>query len=191
MNRDLTGVLLAAGASTRLGQPKQLIEINGVPMVAQAAQLMLEHCPAGVIVVTGAHASETEACLRNLQVEVIKNENWASGMASSIACGVMAFAGNTDAVLLMLCDQPRIQSTDLQQLVSTWRRQPEQICASAYNDTLGVPAIFPASCRYELSNLKADVGAQRLIRSAESISIVEMPNAGFDVDTPEHLDKLL
>lgn len=187
---NIAGVLLAAGASSRLGQPKQLVNYNGVPLVGHAASQALEYCDAGLTVVTGAHHDEVLTALGNLPVRVVESPSWREGIGSSIRQGVTFVAPDVRAILLMVCDQPAVSSRDLRRLVEAWTCRPELVAAAGYAGTRGVPAIFPSNMREELLGLNGDHGAKKIIDAAEYVSVVEMPNASFDVDTPDHLDKL-
>jgi molybdenum cofactor cytidylyltransferase len=187
---NIAGVLLAAGTSSRLGQPKQLVDYNGVSLVCHAARHALGYCDAGLTVVTGAHHDEVLAALGNLPVRVVGNPGWREGIGSSIRQGVQSVAPDVRAILLMVCDQPMVNSRDLRRLLEAWKCRPGFVAASAYAGTKGVPAIFPSGLRKELLNLNGDHGAKKIIDAADDVSVVEMPNASFDVDTPDHLDKL-
>ena len=187
---NIAGVLLAAGASSRLGQPKQLVNYNGMPLVCHAASQALEYCDAGLTVVTGAHHDEVLTALGNLPVRVVESPSWREGIGSSIRQGVTFVAPDVRAILLMVCDQPAVSSRDLRRLVEAWTCRPEFVAAAGYAGTRGVPAIFPSSMREELLGLDGDYGAKKIIDAAEYVSVVEMPNASFDVDTPDQLDKL-
>jgi len=189
-NSNIAGVLLAAGGSSRLGQPKQLLIYNGVPLVYHAASLALDYCDAGLTVVTGACHDEIVAALDRLPVGVVYNPGWLEGIGSSIRRGVASVDPGARAILLMVCDQPSITAEDVRNLVHTWKRNPDCVTAAEYAGTRGVPAIFPCSLRQRLLGLKGDRGAKKIIDAAADISVVDMPNALFDVDTPDHLGKL-
>ena len=189
-NPNLVGVLLAAGASSRLGQPKQLVNYNGVPLVCHAVSQALGFCDAGLTVVTGACHDDVFTALDHLPVRVVFNSGWPEGIGSSIRQGVTSVGPDVCAILLITCDQPAISSHDLRNLVNAWKCRPDRVAAAGYAGTTGVPAIFPSSFRKELQGLNGDRGAKNIIDAAEDVSVVDMPNALFDVDTPDHLDKL-
>ncbi len=189
-NPNLAGVLLAAGASSRLGQPKQLVNYNGVPLVCHAVSQALGFCGAGLTVVTGACHDDVAAALDHLPVRAVFNSGWPEGIGSSIRQGMTTVGPDVRAILLMVCDQPAISSHDLRNLVNAWKCRPDRVAAAGYAGTTGVPAIFPSSLRKELQGLSGDRGAKNIIDAAEDVSVVDMPNALFDVDTPDHLDKL-
>ena len=188
----LAGIVLAAGASERLGQPKQLLEWHGTTLVEHAVSTLLQVCNNNITVVVGAGADDIRASLKNTPVAITSNSDWRSGMASSINAG-MGWAASTaaDAVLIALCDQPLISSNDLARLVRAWHKHPEFVTASAYADGIaGVPAIFPVSSWPQLLQLSGDEGARKLLRGQTDVTIVDMPTAALDIDTPGDLQRL-
>jgi CTP:molybdopterin cytidylyltransferase MocA len=183
-------LILAAGASTRLGQPKQLVRLDGRPLL----HTMVSHAVAvaghAVTVVVGAHAQELAMLLKHSPASMIVNRHWHEGIGASIRCGIAALPPACDAVLLMLADQVGVSSDDLKRLVSAWKGQ-ESLVASLYSGTVGVPAIFPRWCFSDLSSLRGDVGARLVLqRHSDRLIRVPMPNAAMDLDTPEQLEEL-
>ena len=189
-NPKIAGILLAAGASSRLGRPKQLVTYNGTPLVCHAASQALAFCDAGLIAVTGAHHDDVAAALEGMFVKVVYSSGWSEGIAASIRQGVTSIRADADAILLMVCDQPLVTSKDLRNLVNAWNSNPERIAAAEYGGNRGVPAIFPNSLRESLLSLSGDRGAKGIIDATRGVSVVPMPHALFDVDTPEHLNKI-
>ncbi len=184
-NPLLTGIILAAGASTRFGSPKQLVEIDGKTMIAGAVHRAMSQCDAGVIVVAGANYGAMAPILNSLPVQVVRNRQWRDGMGSSIGAGMAGVPGRSAGVLLMLCDQPAVTVADLQRMTKIWREAPAQIATARYAESLGVPAIFPQTYWPQLRDLKNDEGAKRIIRIAKAVSVVDMPAAARDIDTLE------
>ena len=107
----------------------------------------------------------------------------------SISTGVGRVAEDVSGILLTLCDQVSLREPDIEELVNMWRRRPDLIAAAAYSDTLGVPAIFPATTRKELLALRGDRGARGLITAAGQVTRVSMPSAAYDLDTPDQLER--
>ena len=180
--RKLAGIVLAAGSSERLGQPKQLVEWQGTTLVRRAAELALDVCNAGISVVVGASSSQVTAELEGLSVTIVYNNNWQTGMGSSLKAGIQASSKDADGLLLMLCDQPGIESDDLIRLVNVWQNQPDNPAAAAYSGTVGVPAILPAAMLPALDDISGDAGAGGLLRRYSDTSLVEMPSAAWDID---------
>jgi molybdenum cofactor cytidylyltransferase len=192
-SKRLAAVVLAAGSSTRLGRPKQLVDWHGKTLVRRAAELALAHSSAGVTVVTGAEADKVAAGLDGLPLGLAYNCDWETGMGSSLRTGIHSISEsvNIDALLVMLCDQPRLTDADITSLVEAWQIQPDKPSAAGYNNTVGVPAIIPFCLLGELVDLPPDRGAGGWLRDHSDVSVVGMSNADLDIDTIEDLQKLL
>lgn len=187
----LHAVVLAAGAATRFGSPKQLVRIAGRPLLHSALARAADVAGSAVTVVLGAHAAELTPLLTHSQALVVINRDWREGMASSIRAGVSRLPATCNAVLLMAVDQAAVTTEDLQRLVGAWRRQPDYIVAARYGMTTGVPAIFPRSVFVNLLALRGDVGARGLLqRNPDRLVRVPMARAAIDIDTPEDLLKI-
>ena len=137
----LHAIVLAAGASSRFGSPKQLVRVAGRPLLHTAVARAAEVAGAAVIVVLGARAAELAPLLKHSQSSVVVNRDWREGLASSIRTGVARLPASCTAVLLTLVDQAAVTAEDLKRLVNAWRRQPGYIAAARYGTTTGVPAI--------------------------------------------------
>jgi CTP:molybdopterin cytidylyltransferase MocA len=189
VNHSLHALILAAGASTRLGQPKQLARIGGraaLQTTIGATQAAVEQ----VTVVLGAQAAQITRLLQHSVVNAIVNRQWEEGLASSIRCGIASLGPGCDAVLVVLGDQIALTANDLKRLIDAWQGQ-ESITAAVYKSQPGVPAIFPRWCFSELMQLRGDTGAKLLLRRhAHRLIQVPMPNAAVDLDTPEDLKAL-
>ncbi|HEV2700880.1 MAG TPA: nucleotidyltransferase family protein [Steroidobacteraceae bacterium] len=184
-------IVLAAGASTRFGSPKQLVRLKGRPLLHLAVSRAVEVAGQSVTVVLGANAAELAPLLRHTPATVVINRDWAEGMGSSVRTGVARVPAAADAALLMLADQPAVTAEDLRRLVGTWRRQPRCMVAAHYAGTSGVPAIFPREDFPALCALRGDAGARALLKGGgERLVRVPLPSAAIDIDTPEDLLKL-
>jgi molybdenum cofactor cytidylyltransferase len=185
---DLHVLVLAAGASTRFGSPKQLVRFNGRPMLHSVLSRAVQVAGGAVTVVLGANAEAFAPLLRHSPASVAINRDWARGMSSSIRAGLRQLGGGAGAVLILLADQPAVTTDDLRRLLTAWRRQPQCIAAAQYGGTTGVPAVFPSWCLSELSELRGDRGARGLLqRHADRLVRVPMASAALDIDTPEDL----
>ena len=184
-------LLLAAGASTRMGRPKQLLPYHGRTLLRHAAETAVATGCAPIVLVTGALHDELVGEVVDLPVQAVHNPEWQSGMASSIRAGLAAVAG-ASAVLIMLTDQPLVTPELLRQLLARQRQTQAPIIAAAYGDTLGVPAVFDQAMISRLLQLQGQQGAGRLIASlGAAVGRVPFPAGLFDVDTPEQYAALL
>ncbi|MBV9697720.1 MAG: nucleotidyltransferase family protein [Gammaproteobacteria bacterium] len=184
----LFSILLAAGASTRFGSPKQLLRVAGRPLLHTLATRAAEVTGGALIVVLGAGADELAPLLKHSPGSVVINQDWREGLASSIRAGIARLPSTCAGALLLLADQAAVTADDLQRLAGTWRKQPQYIAAASYDGTTGVPAIFPRALFRALAELRGDVGARTLLRrNADRVVRVSMPSAALDVDTPEDL----
>ena len=188
-------IVLAAGGSIRLGRPKQLLKFRGESLVKRAAETALATGCEKVVVVLGANFEKTRKEVENLPLEIAVNENWTSGMSSSVKTGLKKLLKNEprlSAVVIQLCDQPLINSSVLDKLIEIYRRTKANIVASEYAQIIGVPALFADSLFSELLNLETENGAKQIIK--KYISTVEkvcVPEAEIDIDTQSDYDKLL
>ncbi|MGB3430109.1 MAG: nucleotidyltransferase family protein [Burkholderiaceae bacterium] len=186
-------MILAAGPSRRMGQPKQLLHLAGRTLLHRAASTALSSSCRPVIVVVGAHADQLHHELSGLDLLVEENPAWMDGIGTSVRCGIEAVRRHpgADSALLMLCDQPLVTPELIDQLVATHRRTGARIVACEYADTVGVPALFGRGLFEELIALDGDTGARQVIaRHADEVVRVPFPAAAFDVDTPEDLARV-
>ena len=184
----LYAIVLAAGASTRFGSPKQLVRIGGRPLLHAVVTRAAEVTGNALIVVLGAGAAELAPLLKHSPGSVVVNRHWREGLASSIRTGVARLPATCAGVMLLLADQAAVTSDDLRRLAGTWRRRPQCIVAALYAGTTGAPAIFPRSAFAELAALRGDSGARSVLRrSTDRVIRVPMPGAELDIDTPEDL----
>jgi molybdenum cofactor cytidylyltransferase len=191
MSGDLHVLVLAAGASRRLGQPKQLVKLGGRPALHLTVSNAVALAGNAVTVVLGAHARELTHLLAHSPASVIVNRHWEEGLGSSIRCGLAAVPAGCEAVLILLGDQVAVSVEDLKRLAGAWKGQDSVIAASAYDQHVGVPAIFPRVCFPELAELRGDRGAQQVLaRNSYRLVRVPVPNASIDLDTPEDLASL-
>jgi len=185
---SLAAVLLAAGGSTRLGRPKQLLELNGETLVRRSARLAQEAGFDPVLVVLGARADDITPALEGLALTVIRNEGWEEGMASSIRAGISALPEAVSGAVFLLCDQPAMDLGLLQRLRNAFEEDPSRPKACAYGGSAGIPAIFPRSDFGALTALHGDKGAKTLLGEAD---LVPFPGGESDLDTPEDLERWL
>ena len=188
-------VILAAGGSTKLGSPKQLVQFKGKTVFRRSAESALACDPDGLIVVLGSRAEEISIEAEGLALEIVINKEWEVGISSSIKAGLarlIELRPDTDAVIIMLSDQPFVDEETIRSLLDTYRTTRKPIVASEYNDVLGVPALFDRVMFEELTKLEGDAGARVLIRqtATDHIATTPAPEAAFDIDTPQDRDRL-
>ena len=180
-------VLLAAGGSRRLGSPKQLLrDAGGKSLVRRASETALASSCRPVTVVLGADSDTIAAELAGLDLLLTVNPDWKTGLASSLKAGLSSLleSGPLDAVVVMLCDQPRVTSALLNSLLTASADTGHQIAACEYGGTLGVPALFSRSLFPNLQALTGDEGARRVIRAyAGPVARVAFPGGETDIDT--------
>ncbi len=181
-------VILAAGASTRMGTPKQLLVVDGQPLVVRAVRAALASEAWPVVVVLGAHAEKIRPLLSRLPVLIALNSAWAEGLATSIRVGVATlqqFSRQLDGALFALCDQPAFSADTVARLVAAQRAGGRSIVAARYQGKPGAPALFLREHFSALSVLTGDEGARQLLNDQpERVSAIDLPVLGVDLDTP-------
>lgn len=184
-------VLLAAGASTRMGRPKQLLEYRGTALARHAAEEALAAC-GPVFVVLGCRALEVDAALEGLPVRALVNTEWQRGMGASIRVGAAAAeAADLDGVIMALADQPHVTAAHYRRLVSEFRATGRPVVASLYAGVLGAPALFARELFRDLVALPPERGCQSIIARQPEPVPVPCEAAQFDLDTPDDYARLL
>ena len=192
MSDLLFSVLIpAAGASTRLGQAKQLVHYKSGTLIQNAVSRAGSIDPMEIIVITGANAKAVKEAVQRTPVRWIHNPDWTAGMGGSIAAGAAGINPQASGVMILLCDQWRLQTSDLQQLVITWRSAPERIVIAEAGGQYMPPVIFPSTFFIRLRQLKGDQGARSLIEAhPDLITAVAIENAAVDLDTRAQFHRL-
>ena len=185
-------VVLAAGGSIRFGKPKQLAIFQGETLVRRIVTAAKDAGCAPVVVVAGA--VQITPVLAGLPVSIIEHPNWSNGLGSSIAVGVkhaVTITAKLDAVILLSCDQPFVNAATLRQLIQLHLENGKTIVASAYAETLGIPALFDRSCFGDLLQLRGDSGAKGIILARRhDVAPFNFPAAAIDIDTTADYEKL-
>jgi molybdenum cofactor cytidylyltransferase len=188
-------VVLAAGASSRMGSPKQTLQFQGESLLRRAALAALDAGCRPVVVVTGAHAELCRRELDGLDVREVFNASWETGMASSIRAGVEALndaKASTAAAVFMLCDQPHVTAHVISGLIAAHRTTGGPVIASTYGGSFGVPALFSRTLFDELTRLEGMSGAKEIIkRHAQEAHFLIFQHGEVDVDTPEDFSRLI
>ena len=188
-------VILAAGQSKRLGQPKQLIPFGGTALVVRVADAACRIKLYPVLVVLGAHAEKIQPYLNMPGLKVVVNEEWEEGMASSIRKGLAAmdqFYPHLDGIMFLVCDQPHLDHQLIRDLIELQDETGMPAAGCSYAGILGTPALFHKSLFQELMQLKGDVGARKVLeRMREDVAVMAFDHGAFDIDTPEDYQRLM
>jgi molybdenum cofactor cytidylyltransferase len=181
---SLAAILLAAGGSSRILTPKQLLPYRDRSLLRHAAEIAVESDAGETFVVLGSELERMKAELRGLGVRIVENPDWQEGIASSIRAAISTLPSSFEAVIVLLCDQPLITAELINELVRTREKTGKPIVACQYEDTLGVPALFHRSVFPELVLLKGDRGAKHLIEHhGDRVAFVPFPGGSVDIDS--------
>lgn len=187
-------IILAAGDSSRLGRPKQLLTYTEKPLLQIAIDNAKEIEPDLVMVVLGSNMQLIESQINTDGTIIVENPNWENGLASSIKSGLNALtkiSSNIDAIILMVCDQPFVDSKILKALLHEQARTGHAIVGCKYDDTKGIPALFHKSVFPKLLCLEGDTGAKKLFEEYKEVaSFVSFKDGGIDIDTSEDYKNL-
>ena len=180
-------LILAAGGSRRLGQPKALLTRGGVALVRRVAMLALQTSPARCVVVLGAEAPWLRAQLQGLRVDTVDCLDWDSGLSASLRGGFEALGESSRPVLVLGVDQPGLELAHLAALLAAGD-SPLDAVASEYAGTLGLPVVVPAAWREEVASLRGDTGLRAVFaQRVDEVVAVDAPALARDLDTPEDL----
>jgi molybdenum cofactor cytidylyltransferase len=193
---DKTGIIiLAAGPSSRLGKPKQLLVYKGKTLleniVSEARKANLD--PA--VVVTGSGSEAISSILDNKQIEIVYNKRWPSGMASGIVAGlskILTLNPKTGAVIIAVCDQPYVSAELFGQLMKIKAEQNKGIVGCAYAGIIGTPVLFGKIYFEKLLLLQGEEGAKKILKTQGSdLASVNFDKGSIDIDKHEDYDQLL
>lgn len=194
MSGKIEIIILAAGNSSRLGQAKQLVQLNGESLLSRQCQ-MAKQLSKNVSCVLGFQANVMIDEIADFSVKNVINEDWQNGLSSSIAKGISAIDEDTDAVMLVLVDQWQLSHKNFQEIYQLWQDNPQNIIsATQLNNGKNVttpPVIFPSYCFSQLKELNQGNGAKSVInKHLNQLLCITMPEAFVDLDTPEQLQAL-
>lgn len=188
-------IILAAGESKRMGKPKQLLSFNGITLLTSVAKTACESDMQPVIVVLGANAEKIEASMNMAGINLVKNDDWQEGMASSIRKGVTTiteFFPNVDGIVMLVCDQPYLTHEVIKALIEAQRNSGLPVAAASYGGKLGTPALFHKSLFSDLMSLEGDTGARKMLeRKREHVVEVDFDMGVVDIDTQEDYERWL
>jgi molybdenum cofactor cytidylyltransferase len=181
-------IILAAGASTRLGAPKQLLRYKSQPLLRFICEIALQSKAHSVYVVLGSQSALIKEKVADMSLTIIENSNWLRGISTSIQTGIQALPETVDAALMLSCDQPEVTPTLLDHIIETYITNRIKIIACRYGNTIGIPALYDRSIFPELCALKGDHGAKSLILAHRDTMItVDFPLGVYDIDTQDDL----
>jgi molybdenum cofactor cytidylyltransferase len=187
-------IILAAGNSSRMGEPKQLLPFEGKTFLQCTIDAALGSKATSKVVVLGADKDEIKKSFRADSIPVIHNPEWEKGMASTMQKGLQYLIKfkKLDQVILVLCDQPFVHSGILDSLIEIQKSTGKGIVACKYADTLGVPALFTQQYFAEMMGLKSSEGAKKVIYNhLEDVAEVDFPKGAVDIDTYEEYEELM
>lgn len=184
-------IILAAGSSSRLGQPKQLLPYRDKTLIEHVIDVAAASGCEPTVVVTGAVDEPIRSVLPK-QVPVIHNAAWSTGMGSSIQAGLARLfevSPDIDRVLVLLSDQPALSEPIVRQLLKTWVDSRRPMAACSYGGSVGPPCGFDRSCFTALMQLAPENGAKALLRPADRVATIDWPQGAIDIDTPDDLQQ--
>ena len=188
-------LIIAAGESKRLGTPKQLLLVEEDTLLNRLIKTVQRAVNFPIYLVLGANAEKIQAQLPHTEINVVENKDWQEGMGSSIRLGVQAIlesAKKFDGVLILVCDQPYLTETAIQDLVTLQASKKTAITASFYANIAGTPALFHASIFPDLLALKGDQGARKIIQERDQeLAKLQFEKGMLDIDTQDDYQQLL
>ena len=192
-SNHVAALILAAGASSRMGRPKQLLDWKGRPLVRAAADAALEARLDPLLVVVGGAGDEVAHVLAGLPLRIVANPDYAAGQSTSLRAGIAALGNDADAVVVLLGDQPFVSAAIVEQLVAEWQAGGASIVAPTYAGQRGNPVLFARAIFPELLNIQGDQGARAVLtadRARLRLVAFDDPRPLADIDTPEDYERL-
>lgn len=188
-------LVIAAGQSKRLGRPKQLLTFDGEFLINRLLHRIEAAGPSPIILVLGANSELIQEKLDSSTAEVVLNTNWQTGMAGSINTGVKYIQQqhpNADGIMIVVCDQPFLETTHINALLELQLQTERSIVASYYAGIAGTPVLFHAIYFEALLKLTGDNGAKKIVQEyPDEVARLLFEEAAIDIDTEEDYQKLL
>jgi len=189
VNKSIGIIVLAAGASTRMKEPKQLLQFEGKTLLRRAVETAIATDCKPVVVVLGANFNQTLAEIQDLRVDVCHNTDWRKGLSSSLQCGLenlLSLNPKIDAFIATLADQPFVSKDNLLKFKNKFLESEKPIVAAEYNGIIGVPALFAKKIFKEFAEISGDKGAKTIIeKHLSTLETIDLPEAALDIDTKE------
>jgi CTP:molybdopterin cytidylyltransferase MocA len=190
---DVGIIILAAGSSSRMQTSKQLLEIDGRPMLAGTVEQALMAGVQKIVVVLGANENAHRTAIANYPVQIVYNSRWELGMGSSLKTGLgFIKKQGVAAVIILVCDQPALSSDIIKSLLVKHNETRLPIVASRYGKTVGVPVLFSSAYFDTISTLDDEQGAKKIIlQHSEDVATIDFPSGEIDLDTPEDFNNFI
>ena len=189
VSKRVAAIILAAGSSSRMGQSKQMLKVNGESLLTRTIGAFLNAGVSSPVVVLGANHQAHRELLKGLDVTIVFNDGWAKGMGSSLKAGLENLnskVNSPDVVIVSVCDQPMLSADHISKLLKKYQETGKPIVASSYSGKPGVPALFDRSCFSRLLALGDEQGAKILmLQNPDDVATVEFPGGDVDLDTIE------
>lgn len=193
-NEEIGILILAAGSSSRMGISKQMLPVDGISLLGKTITTALQTGYKNVVVVLGSNADEHRIAANEFPVTTILNHEWRKGLGTSVKAGVRYFKNQplVKGVVILVCDQPKLTSGVILDLIAKQKQTNQSIVASRYGGTLGVPALFMSDYFDAVLTLQDDHGAKRIIlQHQDHASVIDFPSGEIDLDTREDYDNFL
>lgn len=186
----ITAVILGAGSSTRMGRPKQLLELEGKPMLQHTLDLVAA-CFEDVVLVLGHQADAIEDALEiSSGVRVVRNPDHESGQASSVRVGIAAIAAESEAAAVFLGDQPAMSRALVDEVIAAFRRSTASVVRPGSRDAPGHPVFVRRETFEDRARLTGDEGVRSLMRGSDVHFVTTSSPLPDDVDTPEDYERI-
>lgn len=188
-------ILLAAGNSSRMGKAKQLLSYQGKTLLDRTIDTAKEVFDRDqIILVLGADHNKIASKIENKNIQIFINDDWRSGMASSISSGLKAILTqftDADHCFISVCDQPYLTSNIFTQMLQLQESSKKEIVVAKYEDTMGVPALFSRKYFITLMALDGEQGAKKIIQqNMEDVETFQFEQGAIDIDTKEDYENL-
>jgi len=192
-NSLIGAVVLAAGKSTRMGEPKQLLPLNGKPLLEHTLSNLRKVKLNEIVVVVGCGADPVRKRVDLRDIKVVENKDYERGIGSSLGVGVSALAEASDGVLIVLADQPFVRSETYEQLIDQYRQSDAQVVIPTYRGFRGNPVLLDRSVFPEVMALSGDIGCRAIFgEHSDGITKVAVDDIGIllDIDTKDDFHRL-
>lgn len=190
----ISAIILAAGMSTRMGRPKQLLKVGNSTLIRIVTENVLLSNIDELVVVTGYQQKKVTEAIDDLPVRVVFNQGYKDGQGTSLSLGIRTISSCANAFMIFMVDQPMISASLINMIIGEFQNRDCAVLRPVYNGTPGHPVIFNKSLDEELKNLDGDEGARQVLkRLADRVEYIEAPDEAviFDIDTPKDFNEFI